>query len=83
MGRPKRYATPAARQAAYRQRVAQEMVTVNRAALERWEARLARLLAAIAHAAHAGDPVAGQVHRTHETETLEYLIAWFLARGQG
>ena len=83
MGRPKRYPTPAARQAAYRQRCAAELVSVNRASLVAWEQRLARLLAAIAQAAATGDPLARQVYRTHDADTLDTLTAWFAGRGKG
>ena len=81
MGRPKCYASPAARQAAYRQRLAAEMVRVNRRALTQMEERIARLLAAMAQAAHRGDPLARQLHRAHQDTTLDNLIDWFTTRG--
>jgi len=77
MGRPKCYASPAARQAAYRDRLHAEMVLVNRHSLAQWEERITRLQDAIAHAADEGDTLASQVARPHRDETLDALIAWF------
>ena len=79
MGRPKHYATAADRQAAYRQRLHTETVVVDRPALARLEARLARLHAAIAQAARRGDPCARQVLHGSQETTLEALCAWFEA----
>lgn len=81
MGRPKCYASPAARQAAYRQRLDAEMVLINRQWLARWEDRVTRLQAAITQAAHAGNALARQVHRRDGDATLEQLIAWFTLHG--
>lgn len=81
MGRPKCYASPAVRQAAYRQRLQAEMVLVNRHSLTEWEARIERLVAAITQAATVGDPLACQVHSPgHGDATLDKLIAWFTTR---
>jgi len=80
MGRPKQYATPAARQAAYRQRWQAEMVAVNRMSLEAWEARLSRLCAAIVQAANAGDLLACHLRRTHEADMIDTLTEWFAKR---
>jgi hypothetical protein len=82
MGRPKSYASPAARQAAYRERLNAEMVLVNRQALAQWEERITRLLDAITAAARAGDPLACQVRQTERGETLDALITWFTQRAQ-
>lgn len=82
MGRPKRYATHAEQQAAYRQRRDADMITVNRASLTAWEQRVTRVCAAIALAAHAGDPLACALRGTHDAETLERLAAWFNERGK-
>ncbi len=82
MGRPKCYASPAARQAAYRERLHAEMVLVNRDSLAQWEERVLRLLDAIAEAAHAGNPLARQVTRPQQDETLDALIAWFTPHAQ-
>jgi len=82
MGRPKCYASPAARQTAYRERLHAEMVLVNRQSLAQWEERITRLLDAIAHAADAGDIVARQVAHPQQDETLDALIAWFTQRAQ-
>jgi hypothetical protein len=82
MGRPKSYASPAARQAAYRERLNAEMVLVNRQALAHWEERVTRLLDAIAKAARAGDPLACQVRQADRGDTLDALITWFTQRAQ-
>jgi hypothetical protein len=82
MGRPKCYASPAARQAAYRQRLDAEMVRVNRQAWAQWEARITRLEDAIAQAARAGDPLARQMNSAHPEMMVDQLIAWFTRRGQ-
>jgi hypothetical protein len=62
MGRPRKFATDAARQAACRQRLAAGRVWVDRAALE-------ALVAAVEAAAAAGDPVAIRV-RTGTADSL-------------
>jgi hypothetical protein len=82
MGRPKRYPTPAARQAAYRQRLAQEMVPVNRASLAQWEDRLAALLTAIRAAARAHEPLACAINQSSDTGILDNLTAWFSQHGK-
>ena len=82
MGRPKCYTSPAARQAAYRQRLDAEMVLVNRQYLAQWEERIPRLCDAIAHAALAGDPLAGQVYSGQRETTIDNLIALFIQRRQ-
>lgn len=82
MGRPKCYASPAARQAAYRQRLEAEMVLVNRQYLAQWDDRLTRLVDAIAQAAQAGDPLARQVHNALKETTIDHVIALFVMRGQ-
>jgi hypothetical protein len=58
MGRPRQYANAAERQRAYRERLDEEMVRVNRRELERLEARLEALHQAVGAASRAGDPVA-------------------------
>lgn len=80
MGRPKQYATSVERQAAYRQRVRQETVVIDRQQLERLCAQLDGLQLAIARAKRAGDPCARQVMHASVESTLEALTAWFLAR---
>ena len=82
MGRTKNYASPAARQAAYRERLHAEMVLVNRCSLAQLEERVTRLLDAIVHAADAGDTLARQVAHPHREETLDALIACFTRRAQ-
>lgn len=80
MGRRKCYATPAARQVAYRQRLAQEMIPVNRRSLLAWETRLRALLTAMRAAAATGDPLAVTLTHASEARILENLTAWFTER---
>lgn len=82
MGRPQCYPSPAARQAAYRRRLAQEMVLVNRASLTQWEARLTTLITAIRAAANANDALASDLIHPTEIGTLDNLIDWFTQRGK-
>ena len=82
MGRPKSYPTPAARQAAYRQRLAQEMVPVNRASFTQWENRLAALLTAIRAAARVHDLLAGSIDHPSAARTMENLTVWFQQRAK-
>lgn len=83
MGRPKVYATRAAQQAAYRQRLQQEMVVVNRAAFTQWDTRLTALLTAIRTAAQAGDPLAQRLAHNSEAGMMNNLTTWFVERGKG
>jgi len=82
MGRPKCYDTPAARQAAYRQRLAQEMMPVNRASFTQWDDRLTALLTAIRAAARVHDPLAGTMDHPSAARTVENLTAWFQQRAK-
>jgi hypothetical protein len=58
MGRPRQYASAAERQRAYRERLDEEMVRVNRRSLERLEAQLEELHQAVQAASRAGNSVA-------------------------
>lgn len=58
MGRPRQYANAAERQQAYRTRLEEEMVRVNRRQWERMEMRLDRLERAVRAASWAGDSLA-------------------------
>ena len=58
MGRPRQYANAAERQRAYRARLEEEMVRVNRRQWERMEMRLDRLERAVRAASRAGDSLA-------------------------
>jgi hypothetical protein len=82
MGRPRKYASDAERQRAWRRRLDEEMVRVNRADLERWEARLRRLQEAVKAAAKVGDETA-QVCQSGAVEgVLEQLIGHFEQRAR-
>ena len=82
MGRPKCYASPAARQAAYRQRLDADMVLVNREALMRVEDQVTRLVDAMTQAAHRGNPLALQLRRAQRGTIVESLIDWFTTWGE-
>lgn len=82
MGRQKRYATAAERQAAYRHRVRADTLVVDRHAWEQLEQRLARLHAAITAARGQGESVAQQVGCVSVDSTLDQLTHWFLERAK-
>lgn len=83
MGRWKYYATAAARQAAYRRRLREETLVVDRHNLECLDRRLARLHEAITMAMGQGDPLARRVRCASVDSTLDKLTAVFLERAQG
>jgi hypothetical protein len=82
MGRPRKYASDAERQRAWRRRLDEEMVRVNRAGLERLEATLMRLQAAVKTAANAGDEMAQGCRSEAVEGVLEKLIQHFEGRSQ-
>lgn len=77
MGRPRQYATPAERQAAYRHRLQDTTVLVDRQTLEQLDTRLALLQEAVAPLARRGDPLAQRVSRTSLVTLLDILTEWF------
>ena len=82
MGRPRKYATDAERQAAHKARVKAEWVEVPRQAHEAHSARLDALQRAVSAAAKQGDPAA-QACRAGSVDTmLDKLTLWFEARAQ-
>jgi hypothetical protein len=82
MARPRQYASEAERAAAYRRRLAEQTVRVDRAALARLHARLEQLQRAIAAAAQAGDPTALAVRAAAHETLLERLAGHFEARAR-
>ena len=78
MGRPRHYATPAARQAAYRQRLHVAAVLVDRTLGEQLDTRMAHLQDALAPVARGGDPLAQRLSRTNLLTLLDVLTEWFL-----
>lgn len=78
MGRPRQHATPAARQAAYRHRLQDTTVLVDRQTLEQLDTRLAQLQEAAAPVARRGDPLAQRVARSSLVTLLDTLTDWFL-----
>jgi hypothetical protein len=79
MGRPRQYASDAERQRAFRRRRDEEWARVDRGALERHNARLDRLQAAIRAAAAAGDATARACAAASVDTVLEQLIRHFTA----
>ena len=81
MGRPRQYATPAARQAACRRRQRETQVLTDRHWLgpSRGECR-GRLQAVVAPLARQGDPLACQLYRANLVTALESLTTWFQTR---
>lgn len=77
MGRPKVYADAAAKQRAYRARLAEEMVLVNRRRWAALEAQVERLGEAVAQARQAGCPVALQIRGACSTTMMDFLTEWF------
>ena len=82
MGRRKYYATAAERQAAYRRRLQEETLVVDRHSLERLDQRLARLHDAITTAMVQGDALARRVRCASVDSTLDKLTELFLERAQ-
>ena len=81
MPRPRLYPDAAARQAAYRRRLRQTTVVVNRAPFNMLNHKLETLRAAVSAAAAQGDPVAKQCRAGLPDPVLDKLIAYFEARG--
>ena len=80
MGRPRQYPTPAARQAAYRQRVHDTAILVDRPLVEQLDTRMAHLQDALAPVAREGDPLAQRLSRTNLLTLLDVLTEWFLTQ---
>jgi len=83
MGRPRQYGSAAERQRAYRARLDEEMVRVNRWDLERLEARLDRLNQAVRAAGRAGDGVAQACSEVSIDGMLAKMTNYFEGRVEG
>jgi hypothetical protein len=81
MGRPRRYASGAERQRAYRAREQEQWAQVDRRALEGLQGRLDRLQRAVDRAAGAGDETARGCRAASVDTLLERLIRHFEGRG--
>jgi hypothetical protein len=77
MGRPRKYQSDAERAAAYRRRLAQRTVRVDRHEWEQLTQRLARLHLAVEEAARSGDLVAEGAYCDRIGGTLEMLAEHF------
>lgn len=77
MGRARHYATPAARQTAYRHRLRDTTVLMDRQTLEQLDTRFARLQETVAPLARRGDPLAQRLFRTDLVTLLTLLTEWF------
>ena len=80
MGRPRQYRTPAARQAAYRERQRATQVLTDRQWLDQVEVSWDQLQAVMAPLARQGDPLACQLYRANLVTALEILTTWFQTR---
>jgi small-conductance mechanosensitive channel len=79
MGRPKKYANPAERQAAHRAKVKEQSVTIDRRQIEQLDAQLVQLHNAITKAADSGNPTAQQCRAASIGTTLDKLTKYFEA----
>lgn len=80
MGRPKLYEDAAAKHRAYRKRLEEETVRVDRRRWAALEESVNRLAAAVAEARRAGCPVANEIVGCSTDTVLHSLTAWFTAR---
>ena len=80
MARPRQYANAAAKQSAYRQRLAATTAVVDRAALEQLHLRLNTLQDALWEAARRGDALASQCMAASVETMLDKLTAAFQSR---
>jgi hypothetical protein len=80
MPRPKKYDSPAARQAAFRERTRAEFVQVPKQDMQKLNAKLNALHTAITAARQAGDALAFEVCTASPDTTLERLIDEFKQR---
>jgi len=76
MSRSRQYATPAARQAAYRQRMKETTLLVNREPFLRMDQAMETLYQALHHAAIHKHHLAQTLLRATPVETLEAVVAW-------
>jgi hypothetical protein len=83
MARPRQYASAAERQRAYRERLDEEMVRVNRRSLEGLEARLEQLHQAVRAASRAGDPVAQTCIAVSIDGMLDKMTRYFEGKTKG
>jgi predicted HAD superfamily Cof-like phosphohydrolase len=83
MGRPRQYASAAERQRAYRERLDEEMVCVNRRGLERLEARLEELHQAVRTASQAGNAVARACNERSIEGMLAKMADYFTGQAMG
>jgi hypothetical protein len=77
MGRPRQYANAAERQRAYRERLEEETVRVNRRALEQLETRVDALYRAVRAASRAGDSLAAAWNEGSEAGMLARMTSYF------
>jgi len=82
MGRPRQYATAAARQAAYRQRMHATTIWVDRAPFERMARAIDMLQEATWCARKQGSLMARELERSTPVETLEATVNWIVHRLQ-
>ena len=76
MGRQRQYATPAARQAAYRQRMKETTIWVDRAPFQRMEEGIATLYQQLHRAAARDHTLARHLVRGTPLDTLDAVVHW-------
>jgi len=78
MARPRKYASTAQKQAAYRARLDASTTVVDRAALDCLHRRLDQLQSAVSAAARSGDPFARRCCASSVDTMLEKLVTAFM-----
>lgn len=78
MGRKRQYATATERQAAYRRRMKETTIWVDRAPFERMALALDVLYEATWQARKHGNLLAQQLYRSTPVETLETTVSWII-----
>ena len=80
MPQPTQHADNAARQAAYRQRMKETTIWVDRAPFERMARALDLLYEVTWQARKHGNLLAQQLYRSTPAETLEATVSWIIGR---
>lgn len=82
MSRPRQYANPAARQAAYRQWMKETTILVNREPFLRMDQAMDSLYQSLHHAAAGKHRLAQVLLRATPVETLEAAVEWLTTQLQ-
>jgi hypothetical protein len=76
MGRPRQYSSATDRQAAYRQRMKETTIWVNRVPYQRIENAIQELDRITWSARKMGNLIARELHRANPIDTLEATVEW-------